>query len=101
MTINPCNSHDETVFKSVEDMPVSLTPGQALRKHRQDKNLMQKELAQLTGFTFQFIHNMEVDRKSITLKSAEKLCKALDIPHPVFLLFPDFDPSAYPTFQRK
>jgi transcriptional regulator with XRE-family HTH domain len=54
--------------------------GANVRKGRLDKGISQEELASLAGLHRTYIGMIERAEKNITLTSASKIAKALDIP---------------------
>lgn len=60
--------------------------GKALRIARAIAGLQQKEVADLSGINSSHISLMEMGKRKPSVKSLEKLCKALRIPKHLFML---------------
>lgn len=54
--------------------------GHLLREARTRAGLTQKELAQKTGTSFQFVSKIEADERSVSLDTLRRLDKALHFP---------------------
>jgi transcriptional regulator with XRE-family HTH domain len=55
--------------------------GRNLKRVRQEKGLTQEQLADLSGFSQQYISGLEQGRRSPTVVSLYELATALDVSH--------------------
>ena len=63
-----------------------------IRELREQKGMSQAALGEAAGLTMTYINLVENEKKSPTLKSLEKISRALEIPFPV-LAFLALDPE--------
>lgn len=61
-------------------MSIAITFGQNVRKYRIQQNISQEELAHTCGLHRTYIGSIERAERNITLKNAEKIAIALNIP---------------------
>ena len=64
--------------------------GRNVRRIRQEKGLTQEQLAELSGFSQQYISGLEQGRRNPTIVSLYELATALHVSH-VDLVHPDGD----------
>lgn len=59
---------------------IAKTVGQRIRNNRTSLKLSQEALAELSGFHYSYIGQLERGEKNATIETIEKIAKALDIP---------------------
>ena len=69
--------------------PISVSPGEMLSTLRTLQELTQTELGELTGMSQANISNMESGRQQIGRERALVLAKALKV-HPAVIMFPNY-----------
>ena len=59
---------------------ISKSIGQRIRNYRDQKDLSQENLAELSGMHATYIGQVERGEKNVTVKNIEKIASALDVP---------------------